>query len=205
MEFLSTLVSKLINLIEQWGYLGIALGVTLEYACIPIPSEVILPFIGILASQNSFSYLGVILVSVVAGIFGSIICYLIGSYGGNPLILSLTKKFPKTKKSTIALNKWFEKHGKLAVLFARLFPLTRTYVSFIAGATKLNSIIFILYSLVGITLWNTVLITLGYFVGENWTIIETLMRQYSTACAVIALIIIVVIIFRKKFNLKKAK
>ncbi|WP_291583942.1 DedA family protein [Clostridium sp. UBA6640] len=204
MEFLSTLVSKLIDLIEQWGYLGIALAVTLEYACIPIPSEVILPFIGILASQNSFSYLGVILVSVVAGIFGSIICYLIGYYGGNPLILSLTKRFPKTKKSTIALNKWFEKHGKLAVLFARLFPLTRTYVSFIAGAAKFNSTIFILYSLVGITLWNTVLITLGYLLGENWTIIESLMKQYSATCAVIALIIIVVIIFKEKFNLKKS-
>lgn len=196
---------KLISLIEQWGYIGIALGVALEYACIPIPSEVILPFIGILASKNSFSYLGVILVSVIAGILGSIICYLIGFYGGNPLILSLTKKFPKTKKSTTALNKWFEKHGKLAVLFARLFPLTRTYVSFIAGATKLNPAVFTLYSLVGITLWNTVLISLGYILGENWAFIETLLKQYSTACIVIALVIIVVIIFRKKFNLKKSK
>jgi membrane protein DedA with SNARE-associated domain len=192
------ILNKIIQLISELGYAGVSIVVGLEYACFPIPSEVVLPFIGMTASKASFSYLGAILFSVIGGIVGSIFCYLLGYYGGNPLLNWLFRRFPSSRKSIEALNKWFDKYGKIAVFGARLVPLTRTYVSILAGAVKLNIISFTLYSLAGIVLWNTVLISIGYYVGENWAAIEGLMADYSVAVIILALLAAGTLIYKKK-------
>ena len=202
-EFVSTLGNEIMYIINELGYTAIVAITTLEYACFPMmPSEVILPFIGITAAQGKITYFGALISSIIGGLIGSILCYLLGYYGGNPLIEKMKLKFPKTKGSIEMINKWFEKYGKLAVLFTRLVPLTRTYISIIAGTTKLSIKTFSLFSIIGIAVWNSVLVTLGYFIGHNWSYIQLIMKQYSIFASVaIGIMIIVAIYKRKKYNL----
>lgn len=205
MSGLVGLVSKLINLVGYLGYTGVMLIVGLEYACFPIPSEVVLPFIGLSASQGEFTFLGALFFSIIGGIVGCLICYLIGYLGGKPLLSWSERRFPKTKKTIRALNKWFDKYGKFAVFITRLFPLTRTYVSLLAGAEKLPLNVFIGYSSLGIVLWNTVLISLGYFIGDNLELIDRIMQKYSIVAGTILIIAIFTYFYLKKKKTLKNK
>lgn len=198
-EFVDTLANQLMHIVNEVGYAAVVAITALEYACFPMmPSEVILPFIGVTAAQEKITYFGAIFSSIIGGLIGSLLCYLLGYYGGNSLIEKMKVKFPKTKGSIEVINKWFEKYGKLAVLFTRLVPLTRTYISIIAGTTKLGMTTFMLFSMIGIMIWNSILITLGYFIGYNWSYIELIMKQYSIFASVIIGIVIITAIYKRK-------
>ncbi|ELC8443247.1 DedA family protein [Clostridium perfringens] len=204
MGFLESLLTFLINMIGSFGYFGILLIVGLEYACFPLPSEVVLTFFGLSASQGEFSLIGVIIFSIIGGLLGSLICYAIGFYGGVPLQEWIGCKFPSSKKSMIALNKWFKKYGKPAVLLARIVPLTRTYVSLLAGAEKFSLKYFILYSSLGISIWNIFLVCLGYFIGDNLPLINSIMEKYTFITLAILAIGIIAVIYFKFFKKKKS-
>ena len=100
------------------------------------------------------------------------------------------------------MNRWFNRYGKIAVLIARVVPITRTYVSILAGAQKLNYLTFIAYSSIGIAFWNTVLILIGYFLGDNFELITILLKKYSN---IIVLLIIIIIFIRHKIKNKKRR
>ncbi|MEG0014188.1 MAG: DedA family protein [Cellulosilyticaceae bacterium] len=198
---MASLVAYLINVAGNLGYMGIVFIVGLEYACFPIPSEVVLPFVGISVVAGEFTFIRALIASIIGGLLGSLICYAIGFNGGVPLLEWSSKKWPKTKKTIVVLNKWFAKYGNIAVLLTRVFPLTRTYISILAGAEKLRLGTFIGYSLVGIVAWNTLLISLGYFLGDNLALIEQIVRKYSVAVGILAVIgigILVLRYFKKK-------
>lgn len=195
MEFL---LEFLLGSIEFLGYIGIMLIVGLEYACFPLPSEIVLPTIGILSTKGVYNVWFALAYSVVGGLLGCMICYAIGYFGGDKLIKIINFKYKSTVKSTQALNKWFEKYGNVAVFFSRLLPLTRTYVSFLAGAMKMNLKEFIFYSLGGIVLWNTILILVGYFVGDNWALIKDILTRYTNIAAVMAVIVLVAVVYLKR-------
>lgn len=204
MEFLGYLLTFLIDIVGSFGYLGILFIVGLEYACFPLPSEVVLTFFGLSASQGEFSLIGVIIFSIIGGLLGSLICYALGYYGGVPLQEWLGRKFPSSQKSMLALNKWFKKYGKPAVLLARIVPLTRTYVSLLAGAEKFSLKSFILYSSLGISVWNIFLVCLGYFIGDNLPLINSIMEKYTTITLVVLAISIIAVIYLKFFKKKKS-
>lgn len=204
MEFLGYLLTFLIDIVGSFGYLGILFIVGLEYACFPLPSEVVLTFFGLSASQGEFSLIGVIIFSIIGGLLGSLICYALGYYGGVPLQEWLGRKFPSSQKSMLALNKWFKKYGKPAVLLARIVPLTRTYVSLLAGAEKFSLKSFILYSSLGISVWNIFLVCLGYFIGDNLPLINSIMEKYTTITLVVLALSIIAVIYLKFFKNKKS-
>lgn len=159
------------DIISQYGLIAIFIIILLEYACFPIASEIVLPFAGALAVQGNISFVLVLLTSVVAGILGSLICYCIGRFGGEPLIEKITRKFPKTRKGLQASYHNFNKYASFAVGITRLIPLCRTYISFIAGACKQTITSFVVSSTIGIVVWNVVLVGLGYALGHNWEIV----------------------------------
>lgn len=202
---ISGLVEELILFAGKMGYLGIVLIVGLEYACLPIPSEVVLPFVGMSVAIGEFGYLGALLVSIIGGIVGSWICYIIGCIGGVPLLEWSSVRWPKTKKTIDALNKWFNRYGNIAVLLTRLFPLTRTYISILAGAQKLNFFTFTAYSVIGITIWNTVLISLGYYLGDNLDLVEKILSRYSALIIGIGVIGIIVFVLKKRIVYIRSK
>lgn len=204
MSILTSFVNYMIYLIEKLGYIGIFLVIGLEYACFPIPSEVVLPFVGMSIPQTSLSFLPSFLVSILAGLAGSLICYAIGFYGGEPLLTRLSKRSTGLQTALNKFNTWFASYGRWAVLFTRVVPLTRTYISLFAGASRMSIVEFLLYSATGIALWNLVLMSLGFYVGNNWELIESLLNTYSNIVLTLAAIILICFVFLK-LQKKQAK
>lgn len=200
---IAQIVDYLMQLAGGLGYLGIILIVGLEYACFPIPSEVVLPFVGIGIATGTYEMAYGFIASLIGAMFGTLLAYAIGYVGGVPLLEWSKTRFPKTKKSIIALDQWFKKYGNLAVLFSRVFPLTRTYVSFLAGSQKLDLLSFMGYSALGIFIWNAALISLGYFLGHNLELIDHIMKKYSAFALIILGIGFIYLIVRSYQNRKR--
>lgn len=202
MPSLSTFLTFMMSLVGQLGYLGIFLVIGLEYACFPIPSEIVLPFVGMSIPQTNLQFLPAFLVSILAGLAGSLICYGIGLYGGIPLLNKLSKKSQGLGKALDLFNNWFSHYGRWAVLFSRVIPLTRTYISLFAGVNKMPLMEFFLYSASGIALWNLLLMGLGFYLGHNWELIEGILNTYSN---IILVLLALIIILYVSFKLKKSK
>lgn len=178
--------------ISQYGLIAIFLVVLLEYACFPIASEIVLPFAGALAVQGNIGFVPVLLTSILAGILGSLICYAIGRYGGQPLVEKIIRKFPKTKNGIHSSYEKFNKYASASVGLTRLIPLCRTYISFVAGTCKQRMTSFLLFSTIGITAWNFILVGLGYILGSNWTRVMTYYHEFKLIIIPSALILAVV-------------
>lgn len=190
------------NFIRDYGLISIFVIVALEYANAPLPSEIVLPFAGILSLKFGMNLPSVIFISILGGILGSIINYYLGYKLGNPLIDFLKRKYPKTKKSIKASYKWITKYDKISVMISRLVPLARTFISIVAGVIKMNIVVFLLYSTIGIGIWNTILIGMGYILGNNMILIENILSKYSILIGVIVVIIFVYLIKKKQNNKK---
>lgn len=189
------------SLIEQYGLISIFLIVMLEYANFPLPSEVVLPFIGIMVSKGNIDFGLALIISIIGGIVGSTINYLLGLYFGKPILKYMMKKYPKTRYSIKSSMWWMNKYGKISVMLARVIPVARTIISIPAGINKMNINIFVLYSTIGISLWNTILIFLGYILGDNLSNIAYLIKNYSLIVGIVLVSAIVIIYSKKRKNI----
>ncbi|WP_343210552.1 DedA family protein [Anaerolentibacter hominis] len=163
----------------QYGLTAIFLLILLEYACFPVSSEIVLPLAGAVAATRNLSFFLILPVSVVAGLLGTTICFAIGRFGGQKLLNKLQEKFPASRKGIESSFAKFEKHGSKAVCFGRVIPICRTYIAFVAGALKQPYPVFLFSSFIGITVWNTILMGLGYYLKANWKIVQSYYEKYS--------------------------
>jgi len=188
------------NFIFKYGLIAIFLVITIEYACFPISSEIVLPFSGAVASISQINFISVLIVSVVGGLIGTSFCYWVGRFGGKAILSRITSKYPKSKKGIDASVNRFNQYGKYAVLFGRLIPLIRTYIGFIAGAYSMPYPLYFISSSIGITLWNTLLIGLGYYLREKWHIVSDLYTRYKAIILplFILLVLYLIVKFRRK-------
>jgi len=191
------------NLIYEQGLFAMFIIIFFEYACFPISSEIVLPFSGAVASIQHISFFVILPLSILAGLLGTGFCYMVGRFGGGAFINSITKRFPKTKKGIQSATDKFDRHGTLAVCIARVIPLCRTYIALIAGAAKQNPITYFVASFIGITVWNTILIGLGYVLRENYHSVEAYYNQYKHILVPILLVLTLFIII--KLFIKKLK
>ena len=203
MSLITLFVNYLMSLIGKLGYLGLFIVIGLEYACFPIPSEIVLPFAGLSVTQTSLNFLPAFLVSIGAGLLGSWICYAIGYYGGEYVLNWLSRHSRQAKKSSDTFNLWFNKYGQWAVLLARIIPLTRTYISFFAGSSRMHFGEFMLYSSAGIALWNLVLMSLGFYIGDNFELINRILNSYSHIIIALVSISVLFILLKKLSAYKK--
>ncbi len=150
--------------------------ILMEYACFPISSELVLPISGGVAKSQNFPFVFMVLISVLAGMIGVCFTYAIGRYGGSPLLEYLMKRFPRTKKPILSSYRFLGDHGAGAVCFGRLVPICRTYISFISGAAGRNFGEYFFYSCIGIIIWNTFLLSIGYYFMQYR---DTVMRYYE--------------------------
>ena len=192
MEFLTPLL-------ERYGLFGLCLLILLEYACFPISSEIVLPFCGAFAKSYGISFFLLIPGSVLAGILGTSLCYIIGRLGGAKVLTILKTRFPKTKKGIEASEEKMERFGALAVCFGRVIPLCRTYIAFIAGSVKQPYSQFFTYSLFGITIWNCILIGLGYLLKSNWNEVQRYYEEYKIILVFTAVLLVFLFLIRKCF------
>ena len=193
----------LTSLIKKYGLFGLCLMILLEYACFPISSEIVLPFCGAFAKSYEISFFYLIPGSVLAGLLGTSVCYAIGRIGGPRVLTFLKTRFPKTEKGITASEKKMEQYGAFAVCFGRLIPLCRTYIAFIAGSVKQPFRQYLAYSFFGITLWNCVLISLGYLLKSNWNEVQRYYGEYKQVLVATAVIIVFVCFLRKLFAKNK--
>lgn len=157
-----------VNFINEYGLIAMFIIIALEYACFPISSEFILPFSGVVAVTQGHTFWLVLFLSVIAGLIGTTFCFFLGYYGGNKVLQSIETRFPKTRNGIQGAYQKFHKWGPLAVCFGRVIPLCRTYIAFVAGSTRQDIRSYLIFSAVGITFWNTLLIGAGYFIGTGW-------------------------------------
>lgn len=163
-----SVLSSVSAFVLNHGYLGIFAATALEYACFPISSEILFPFIGYCASKGGLSIFVSVFVSTSGAALGCSFCYALGRFGEKFLRLTLFKKFSKLKTAIECASEKFQDKGSLSVLWGRCFPLIRTYISFPAGISKMNYMKFIFYTVCGASVWNFFLISLGFFLGEHW-------------------------------------
>lgn len=191
-------------LFKKYGLIGLCLMILLEYACFPVSSEIILPFCGAFAKYYDISFFLLIPGSVLAGLTGTSICYVIGRIGGTRVLTFLKRKFPKTEKGITASEEKMAQYGALAVCIGRVIPLCRTYIAFIAGSVRQPFGQFLSYSCFGITLWNCVLISLGYLLKSNWNEVQRYYEEYKLILVATAVVAVSGFLFLKWMRRKKA-
>lgn len=183
-EFFS---DSIIHLIETLGYLGIFLCMTIESACIPLPSEVIMPFAGYVVWEGKMTLWGITLAGALGNLFGSLIAYFVGWKGGRPLLEKYGKYIFISKNKLNLADEWFETYGHEAVLISRVLPGIRTFISLPAGITHMDIKKFIIYTFFGSLPWCFVLGYIGVLMGPQWTTIESYFR-YLDILVVIGLV-----------------
>lgn len=165
------------HVIEVFGYPGIFVLITLESTLIPIPSEVVMPFAGYMASQGKFSLPVILVINSTGAMLGSGICYWIGVVGGKPFLVKYGKYFLVREHDIARTEAFFVKHGKKTILIARFLPVIRHVISVPAGIARMPLPGFFLQTFLGSTIWGGALILLGYYLGANWeTFTRTLER-----------------------------
>lgn len=160
------------QIMQDFGYIGLFLLLLVENLFPPIPSEVILPLAGFLVGRGEFGFLGALVASTAGALAGAFILYGLGRWGGRTVILRYGRILRFTNKDLDRADDWFERYGAWIVLFARLIPGIRSVISVPAGALKMPLLQFTLLTTAGSALWNTLLISLGMFLGRNWPVVS---------------------------------
>ena len=192
-------VNALLQIISAGGYWGIFFLMILESAFMPVPSEVVMPFAGYLASQHQFDIWYVTMAGTIGNVVGSIISYLVGLYIGRSVVLKYGKYFFLKEKYLVLTEHWFKKYGDKAIFFSRLLPVVRTVISLPAGVGRMNFKKFVLYSFVGSVPWNLALAYLGFWFGANWSKILEYGHIFDAIIIVaIAVVLILFLLKRKK-------
>ncbi|MBU6336924.1 MAG: DedA family protein [Acidobacteria bacterium] len=156
------------TVVGDLGLPGIFVLMTLESACIPIPSEPTMLFAGFNVDQGTYSFAAAVSVAVAANVVGSWIAYGVGRFGRYELIQEHGKWLHITPARLEQAERWFEKYGGAAVFFSRMLPIVRTFISLPAGVAKMPFGRFTLYTFLGCIPWMAGLVFLGMTVDKNW-------------------------------------
>ena len=182
LEFLARFI---ISVISSAGYLGIVLLMAIESACIPLPSEVIMPFSGYLVSVGRFKLAWVAVAGALGCNLGSFVAYYVGSLGGRPLVEKYGRYVLITRHDLALADRFFARYGDWAVFIARLLPVIRTFIALPAGIARMNVLRFHLYTFLGSLLWCWVLAYAGFKLGERWTTLREYFHRFDTVIGIL--------------------
>lgn len=200
-EILSWLASLITSVISGTGYVGVTVLMALESAGVPVPSEVIMPFSGYLVTTGRFSFWLATFWATVGNLFGSLILYLVGYYGGRRIVIKYGRYFLISQEELNKSDQWFKKYGSLTIFFSRMTPIVRTYISLPAGIAKMNLVKFLSYTFFGSVPWNLVLAYSGVILGSHWKDLEIYFRKFDYL--ILILIILIIGWWVKKHIIKK--
>ena len=179
------LAQALVDLIFDWGYIGIFLLMSIESSFIPFPSEIVLIPAGYLASQGEMS-VGLIMSSALAGsLLGAFINYYLALTLGRKILKKYGKYFFIKESALEKMDNFFDKHGHISTFIGRLIPGIRQLISIPAGLAKMNLAVFSLFTALGAGIWALVLTLLGYYIGENQELISEYLRQITISLFVV--------------------
>jgi membrane protein DedA with SNARE-associated domain len=186
-KIIGVLFSFISSLIASTGYGGIVLLMAIESACIPLPSELIMPFAGYLVFQGTMKLLWVATAGAIGCNVGSLVAYEVGHYGGRPLVERYGKYLLVSRRDLDWADRFFKRWGYLAIFVARLLPVVRTFIALPAGIARMPRGRFHLYTFLGSWPWCFGLAWIGMKLGENWRGIGKYFHEFDAFIGVILL------------------
>lgn len=178
----------------------------IESACIPLPSEIIMPLAGwMLVKNQSLSAIHILSAGAYGAlgcVIGSVIAYGVGMWGGRPLLEKYGKYILVSRHDLDLADRWFNKYGSWSIFLSRLLPVIRTFISLPAGIARMHFVKFLVYTFIGSFIWCAGLAYGGYLLGEHWEQIRTIMRPFDPFIIAIIIVLIALYIYR---HVKQAK
>jgi len=187
------------NLIGAWGLPAVFFLMLLESACIPVPSEAIMPFAGFAVSEGTLTFVGIVAAGVAGNLVGSWIAYAVGYYGGRPFVDRWGKYVLLRPHHLDTAQHWFDKYGAPVVFFGRMLPIVRTFISLPAGIAKMPFWKFTLYTVLGCIPWVFFLGWLGTRLGAHWEDIRPYLHyaDYAVVAALAGIVVYLVVKWRR--------
>ena len=198
---LESIASSIQQFVHDVGYPGLLALIILESTLVPVPSELVMPFAGFLASRGEFSLPVVLAVNTLGAAIGSTISYLIGLYAGRPFLERYGKWFLLRQDDIEKTHAFFERRGRVTVFLARFLPVIRHVISVPAGIARMRYDAFLLLTCLGATIWGGALILLGYYLGARWDSFATTLKHVDLLIG--ALIVVAVIAVVVRFVLRR--
>ncbi|MCL6638805.1 MAG: DedA family protein [Firmicutes bacterium] len=186
-ELIESFLTSVTAVIAAMGYWGLGIGMAIESANIPLPSEVILPFGGYLVSTGRLEFWGVVLAGTAGGTAGSAISWFIGFKGGRPFLLRYGRYVGFSISHLELAERWFERYGEATVFFTRLMPVVRTFISLPAGIAGMDFKKFLVYTFLGSLPWSILLTYAGLKLGQNWQAVKPWFHRMDVAVAAVIL------------------
>ncbi|WP_329787559.1 DedA family protein [Lentzea sp. DG1S-22] len=191
-----------VSLMESLGGVGAAVVVGLDNLFPPIPSELVLPLAGFSASKGVFSFPAALFWTTLGSVLGAVVVYLAGLLLGRDRTRRLVSRLPLVRVSDFDRTEaWFTRHGTKAVFLGRMVPLFRSFISLPAGVERMNFPKFLVLTTAGSLIWNTVFVSAGYLLGENWHRVESyagIFQKLVIAAVVVAVVLFVVTRLRQR-------
>ena len=195
---IGTITDWLIMLMETIGGIGVALAIALESIFPPIPSEVILPLSGFTAARGTLSLPGAIIWATIGSVLGAWTLYGISRWVGLHRIHLAADKIPGVSRKDVSkANDWFTKYGTWSVLIGRVIPVVRSLISIPAGFNRMNFLHFTGWTLLGSAVWNTILVSAGYLLGDQWCSIQGALGVFEDVVIAAVIVVIVWFVVRK--------
>jgi len=185
------------HFLETWGYLAVFILSFVSSMGLPVGAEVAIIYGGVLASgqiahePHPLNLFAVIAVATLAEVLGSLVGYLIGYFGGRPLVDRVGKYVLLTHKDLDRAEAWFARRGEPVVLFGRFIPLLRSFVSLAAGLAEMARAKFLLFTVIGCAVWCTVLTSVGYGLGSSY---HRVLKAFSYAGYVAAVLVVIAVV-----------
>ena len=195
------------NVYQSIGWPGVVVLMTVESACIPLPSEIIMPLAGwMLIGAGRWEFIFVAgLFGAIGNVLGSAISYWVGAHGGRPFLLRYGKYLLITEHEIDNADKWFARYGDRAAFFSRLLPGVRTFISLPAGIARTPRLRFYIFTFAGSLIWSTLLAFGGYLLGSNYEAIRRVMRPFDIPIVVIVLALVAYFIWKRVKSTRAAK
>nr|WP_317199933.1 DedA family protein [uncultured Psychrobacter sp.] len=201
---MSQISEWVLSIMAKFGYFGIIFAMFAENVFPPIPSEVIMPAAGFAASKGDLSLVLVILVGTLGAVLGALPLYYLGRVFDQERLAAFTDKYGKfvfvKAQDVMSANDWFDRHGKMAVFFGRMVPGVRSLISIPAGMNKMAIVPFLALTALGSSIWTTVLTLAGYYLGQNYEVIEGVLAPYSKIIGIAIVIVIIGLVIKRRLN-----
>ncbi|MGW8981404.1 DedA family protein [Streptomyces parvus] len=174
------------DLVDTLGGPGAGLAIALENLFPPLPSEVILPLTGFAAGQGVLTLASALFWTTLGSVVGAVVLYWLGMLVGRDRLHAIWAKLPLVKASDLErTEQWFARHGTKAVFLGRMVPIFRSLISVPAGVERMALPTFVLLTTLGSLIWNSVLVLAGYWLGDQWEVVETYVGLLSKAVVVL--------------------
>jgi membrane protein DedA with SNARE-associated domain len=190
-KIIAAVATWIMGVISSMGYGGVVLLMAIESACIPLPSEIIMPFAGFLVSKGEMTLFGIAMAGAIGCVVGSIPAYYLGMFGGRPLVEKYGKYVLISHKDLDMADDWFARHGEIIIFIARLLPGVRTFIAFPAGVARMNMTKFIVYTFVGSFIWCWALGYVGMRAGEHWEDLKVYFHEFHYVIVALGLAFVV--------------